>query len=162
MLAGRVLFDCVLSESRLDWCFPWLDCGFSLGAVGRAPVGAGGRAVVGGGKGDVELAGDDIDEQGVVDRSLVVTGVNARLDRRRSVGIGGNGHIGGGAGGGCDDDLETGSGGRGTFGGAVGGGRSDVRFDELALSGNGGRGVFGGGCGEGECCDGFTGEMPLA
>ena len=154
--AERGLSTPVLLASRFD-------CRFSLRVAGRAPVGTGGRAVVGGGKGDVELAGEGAGERdGVVDRSLIVAEVDVRLDARRSVGTGGNGHVGGGAGGACDEDLEAGSGGRGAFGGAVVGGRNDVCFDEFALSGNGGRGTFGGGWGDGECCDGLTGDMPLA
>lgn len=117
---------------------------------------------MGGGKGDVELAGEGAEEQeGVVDRALIVPGVDARLDARRSVGIGGKGPVGGGAGGGVDEGLETGNGGKGAFGGAMVGGRSEVRFDELPLSGKGGRGTFGGGCGDGEWRGGWTGDTPL-
>ena len=135
-----------LLESRFDWRFPECDCRFSLRVAGCATVGTGGKAVVGGGNGEVELAGEGAGERdGVVDRSLDLDEPDAQLDARRSVGIGGNGHVGGGAGGGCDKCLVVGSGDRAAFGGAVVGGSNDVRFEELVLSGNGGRGTFGGG-----------------
>lgn len=161
--AGRGLFVPDLPEPRFDWRNSEFDCRFSLKAVGSALVGTGGSAVFGGGKSEVELASNGVDEQEwMVDRSLVVAEVDVRLDERRSVGTGGNGHVGGGAGGGCEGSLEIGNGGSGTFGGAVAGGRSEVCFDELALSGKGGRGTFGGGCGDRECSDGLTGDTPLA
>lgn len=135
-----------LLESRLDWRFSECDRRFSFEVVRRGPVGTCGRAVVGGGNGEVELAGEGAGErEGVVDRSLDLDEVDARLDARRSVGMGGNGQVGGGAGGSCDKGLVVGNGGTATFGGVVVGGSNDVRFEEFVLSGNGGRGTFGGG-----------------
>ncbi len=76
--------------------------------------------------------------------------VDARFETPRSLGTGGNGHVGGENVGGSEEHLDTGRGGRGPSGGVVAAGMNEVRFDEPVLSGSGGNGMFGGGCGDGE------------